>query len=219
MPKKKKGFFVTFEGGEGSGKDSVQKYLVKYLRDKDYEVISTKEPGGTLIGQQIRKILVDRNNSEMHPLTELLFYITNRNQNIEEQIKPALNSGKIIVSSRHAESSVAYQGAARKIGIPLVNKLNKIACKNIKPDIIFFLDVEPRAGLLRVLKQDRGDESKKGMLDRIESEKLDFHKTLRKQYNKMAKDNKRFIKIDTTNLSLEEVQEKVVEIISKKLGL
>lgn len=216
IKKNRQSFFITFEGPDGSGKDTAIQNLARYLKKSGHQVLLTKEPGGSKIGRQIRKILIDPKNTEMDKLTELLFYIANRNQNIEEQIRPALKQGKIVISSRHADSSVAYQAAARKIDVSLVNKLNKIACKEILPDLSIILDVDSQVGLDRAKDRDDG-EIKKGQKDRFEKESLEFHKRVRKQYRKMAKTARRFVLLDTTNLNIDKMNKKVIEIVKKRL--
>lgn len=218
VKKNRQSFFITFEGPDGSGKDTAIQNLARYLKKSGHQVLLTKEPGGSKIGRQIRKILIDPKNTEMDKLTELLFYIANRNQNIEEQIRPALKEGKIVISSRHADSSVAYQGAARKIDLTLVNKLNKIVCKEVKPDLTIILDVDSKVGLNRAKNRDDG-EIRKGQRDRFEKENLDFHQRVRKEYLRMAKTAKRFILLNTTNLNIEKMNKKVIEIVKNRLKI
>lgn len=213
---KHKGFFITLEGNEGSGKGTLIRDLSNWLESKKYNVFLTREPGGTKIGEKIRSILVDKKNGEMHPMTELLLYIANRNQNINEYVKPKIGKGCIVLSDRCLDSSVAYQGAGRQIDLKIVHELNDIAIGEYLPDLTIILLVDPKTGLLRKVKQ-QTSEASIGDLDRIEEEKLEFHTRLYEQYKKLSKTHKRFCLIDTTTITPAEVLEKVKNLFSKKV--
>ena len=138
--------FITFEGGEGSGKTTQINLLKKVLQKKDHHVLITREPGGTTIGDQIRHILLDPKNKKMVPLTELLLYEAGRSQHVQEKILAALKKNIVVISDRYADASTVYQGYARKLSSNLVSKLNAIATSDLKPDLTIILDCPPKDG-------------------------------------------------------------------------
>ena len=134
------GYFITFEGGEGTGKTTIITYLSKYLKDKGYDVISTREPGGIEIAEQIRRIILDVKNTKMDYRTEALLYAASRTQHLAEKVIPALNENKIVLCDRYLDSSLVYQGIARNLGIENVLKVNMFALEYM-PNLTFFIDV------------------------------------------------------------------------------
>lgn len=198
-----KGYLITFEGCEGSGKTTQAKRLHSYLIDKGYECILTHEPGGTKISEKIRDILLSKKNTTLFPMTELLLYLSSRYQHTKEIVEPAINQGKVVISDRYADSSVAYQGAARNIPHKLVKKLNKIATDGLIPNLTFLIDIEPKKGLLRL-------EGK----DRIETEELVFHKNVRKCYLSMAEEEKERIKILDGSKSEKHLFSEIIKILN-----
>ena len=197
-----RGIFITFEGGDGSGKTSQINLLRQYFIEKGKEVIITREPGGTQISETIRNIILDINNKEMSDLTEALLYAAARAQHVQEIIQPAIEAGKVIICDRFVDSSVVYQGYARNIGIEKITEINHIATNGLTPDKTFYLDLEASIGLSR--KKNQTD------LDRLEVEKLEFHERVIEGYRTLAKKYEdRIIKIDAT-LSVEEIHEIVV---------
>lgn len=181
MTSRRKGLFISLEGGEGSGKSTQARLIKKYLMQKGFQVITAIEPGGTEIGNQIRVILLSSANQKMAPLAELFLYLSSRAQIVQEVIEPAVNQGKAVICDRYADSSVAYQGMGRKLGVNMVEQLNTIATRGLQPDITFFFDIEPRLGLIRKAK------SVLGKMDRLEKEQLAFHRRVRKGYIALAK--------------------------------
>ena len=163
-----KGYLITFEGPEGSGKTTVMKRLAEYLELKGYNVIKTREPGGTVISEKIRGIILDINHKEMAPETEALLYAASRTQHIVEVIKPNIEKGNIILCDRYLDSSLVYQGYARGLGIEKVLEINKYAVENSLPDLTIFFDIKPRIGLNRIKDNHR-------VQDRLDLEKLEFH--------------------------------------------
>ncbi|HKL93998.1 MAG TPA: dTMP kinase [Clostridia bacterium] len=181
-----KGTFITFEGCEGVGKSTQLDMLHDYLRRTKQEAIFTREPGGTSISEQIRKIIMSIGNKEMHPLTEALLYAASRAQHVNEVIRPALNAGKIVICDRFIDSSIAYQGCARGLGIELVRQINAPAIEDCIPDITIFIDLSP-ADAFRTVKK----------TDRLEQENSDFHSMVYRAYvNEAEKSNGRVIKIE-----------------------
>lgn len=178
--------FITFEGVEGSGKSTQIRLLEKTLQKMGHETIVTREPGGSKIGDQIREILLNKENKEMLSMTELLLYVAGRAQHVYQVIQPALKEGKIVLSDRFADSSAAYQGAARAIDEATLKKIHELAIKNFQPDLTFLLDLPAQQGLKRI----RGA---RGRLDRLEEEALAFHEKVRLGYLALAKkEPKRF---------------------------
>lgn len=203
--------FITFEGIEGCGKTTQVKRFAKRLKGLGISLITTLEPGGTRIGKDIRKILLDSRNRNLSPLTELFLYAADRAQHVEELIKPALDEGKWVICDRFFDATVAYQGIARGQDMELIGILNEEATQGIQPDITFLLDCPVHMGLNRALERNEA-QSQKGQ-DRFEREALDFHRAVREGYLELARKNQdRFVIIDTT-LPKDEVEEKIFQHI------
>jgi len=179
-----RGLFLTFEGGEGSGKTTQLKALLAHLRALGREAIETRDPGGTPIGNQIRQLLLDGENARMVALTELLLYEASRAQLVREVIRPALADGRIVLCDRFTDSTVAYQGDGRGLEPDLITHLNQLAADGLRPDCTFLLDLDPAAGLRRAgerLSQVRGRR------DRLEEEVLEFHQRVRAGFQAIAR--------------------------------
>lgn len=172
------GLFISMEGPDGAGKTTQIELLNKYLSERGYEVIITREPGGTRISEAIRGIILNKDFNEMNDVTELLLYAAARAQLVAEVIKPALSSGKAVISDRFVDSSVVYQGIARGLGINMVYDVNSYALQGVMPHFTFLLDLPAEAGLARKKKQ--------AELDRMEMQTLDFHKKVAEGYRKLA---------------------------------
>ncbi len=172
------GLFISMEGPDGAGKTTQIELLNKYLSERGYEVIITREPGGTRISEAIRGIILNKDFNEMNDVTELLLYAAARAQLVAEVIKPALSSGKAVISDRFVDSSVVYQGIARGLGINTVYDVNSYALQGVMPHFTFLLDLPAEAGLARKKKQ--------AELDRMEMQTLDFHKKVAEGYRKLA---------------------------------
>jgi dTMP kinase len=178
-----KGRFITFEGPEGSGKTTQLKLLAERLRAGGHDVVETQEPGGTDIGRQIRKILLDPASTALRPTAELLLMFASRAQNIDEVILPALAAGKIVLCDRFTDSTLAYQGAGRGLGADVVYDLDRIACRGLVPHLTLLIDIESAAGLARA-KQTR-----------MEEQPLSFHRTVREAFLQLASEDSRRIKL------------------------
>lgn len=174
-----RGRFLTFEGGDGSGKTTQMRLLAARLREQGREVVETVEPGGTAIGNQIRRILLDRANIEMCPTSELLLYFAARAQNLEELILPAVERGAIVLADRYTDSTLAYQGGGRGFSESVVLGLHQIACKGVWPELTLYIDVEPELGLAR---RNATDE-----VNRLDAEALEFHRRVRDAYLRVAR--------------------------------
>ena len=203
-----KGLFITFEGIEGCGKSTQAKLLRGYLEKKGYSVFLTREPGGPKISEAIRGLLLSTDNKEMLPETEVLLYMASRSQHTGEWIIPALEKGKMVISDRYYDSTLAYQGAARRIDIKLIDTITKFATFELKPDITFLVDLPAEIGLSRISKQDA---------DRLEMESIEFHKKVRAGFIEIAKREKeRYIIVDGTK-SVEEIHNEIMKIMKVKL--
>ena len=203
-----KGLFITFEGIEGCGKSTQAKLLRGYLEKKGYSVFLTREPGGPKISEAIRGLLLSTDNKEMLPETEVLLYMASRSQHTGEWIIPALEKGKMVISDRYYDSTLAYQGAARRIDIKLIDTITKFATFELKPDITFLVDLPAEIGLSRISKQDA---------DRLEMESIKFHKRVRVGFIEIAKREKmRYIVVDGTK-SVEEIHNEIIDIMEDKL--
>lgn len=203
--------FVTFEGGEGSGKSSCLTKVAKDLQNAGYEVLITREPGGTPISEQIRNVILDKANTDMDPMTEALLYAASRRQHLVQKILPALREGKIVLCDRYLDSSLAYQGGARGLGIEKILALNQYAIDGQYPDLTLFFDLEPEVGLERI------EENSSREVNRLDLEKLSFHHKVRDSFLKlMEMFPDRYVRIDASK-SCEEVENSALEQIIKRL--
>ncbi|MBQ1384688.1 MAG: dTMP kinase [Firmicutes bacterium] len=173
----KRGIFISFEGPDGSGKSTQIRLLTEYCREKGLEAVTVREPGGTAISEKIREIILDKKNSEMSPVAEALLYAASRAQLVEQIIRPALEEGKMVLSDRFMDSSIAYQGYGRGLGDG-VRIINEFAVRDLQPDLTFFLDLDPVKGKQRVLKE--------GEPDRLESEAMTVHRAVYEGYKKLS---------------------------------
>ena len=171
--------FITLEGPEGSGKTSQLPRLADYLREQGYDVLTTREPGGTIIGDQVRAVLTRLDNTAMQPRTDILLFLAARAQLVEEVIRPALAQGKIILSDRYADSTLAYQGYGHGVDLALLRLLLDFATGGLRPDLTLLLDVDPAVGLSR-------RRSSGGEWNRLDAYALEFHQRVRQGYLTMA---------------------------------
>lgn len=202
--------FITLEGPEGSGKTSHIPYLVEYLREKEYIVFPTREPGGTSISEQIRGILHDLKNAEMHPHTETLLYQAARAQIVEQVIRPRLAAGEIVISDRYADSTIAYQGYGHQQNINEVRTLVKYATGGLVPDLTLLLDIDVEAGLDR--KTQNGAE-----WNRLDAYTVEFHQRVRAGYLEMVKQEPRRWVVVNASQEWEKVQATIREKILNRL--
>ena len=203
--------FITIEGPEGSGKTTAVNYAVGKLEEMGYQIVRTREPGGTPIAEQIRNVILDKANTSMDKRTEALLYAAARRQHLVEKVWPALKEGKIVICDRYLDSSLAYQGGARKLGVDNVLEVNMFATEGTFPDLTLLFDIEPELGLARIsANADRE-------VNRLDLEKLDFHRTVRNTFLELAKRYpERFVIIDASQ-SKEEVANKTLEVILSRL--
>ena len=203
--------FITFEGGEGSGKSSVMKEIAKKLEKEGKEIVLTREPGGTPIAEEIRNVILDKANTNMDARTEALLYAASRRQHLVEKVWPALKEGKIVLCDRFLDSSLAYQGGARGLGIDEILDVNLFATEGFFPNLTLLFDIEPEAGLKRIAAN-AGRE-----VNRLDLEKIDFHHRVRNNFLALAKRySDRYVIIDASK-PFEEVIEAAYQEICKRL--
>lgn len=209
MPKKQ-GYFISLEGNDGSGKSTQARMLAENLSKCGHDVLLTREPGGTRVGEKIRELLLDRENTDMDDLTEAMLYAAARAQHVRQVILPAIQQGQLVVSDRFVDSSLAYQGVGRGLGIEEVRNINAPAVKGCMPNTTVFLKVDPELGMRR-----RTNASEK---DRLEQEGKDFHQRVAEAFDQFAESNPRFLvipsmdnKADTAKLVFEQVKQRLAQ--------
>ena len=205
----KKGLFITLEGPDGSGKSTVADILCKKLVDMNIEVVHTREPGGIDIAEQIRSIILDPKNIKMDSRTEALLYAASRRQHLVERVIPALKEKKLVLCERFLDSSIAYQGFARKIGEKEVKDINMFAIDEFMPSLTIYLDIDAKKGIKRI--------ENRASKDRLDKESIKFHNNVVKGYRKIVDKNKSRIKIVNADQDLEKVVEDCMKIIIKYL--
>ncbi len=204
-----KGLFISVEGSDGSGKSTQLENIKKYYENKGVTILATREPGGTKISEKLRTILLDKANTEMSPVTEMMIYAASRAQLVEEVIKPALERGEVVICDRFIDSSIAYQGYGRGLG-DMVESVNLYAVGGVMPDLTIFLDLDPELGRQRV-KSRYGQEQ----MDRLEQEKMDFHYRVYEGYKALAKAYPdRIVSIDASR-SIEEMRDDIYAKLDK----
>ncbi len=204
--------FITFEGIEGSGKTSQIQSIKAHLTQQGHDVIATREPGSSDIGTQIRSILLDSRNKGLDPLAELLLYMADRAQHLNETIKPAMTAGKVILCDRYFDATLAYQGYARGLDINLISKLHKMAFSDVRPDMTLLLDLPAEIGLARAWQQIENGQ-RTGKETRFEEEALAFHTKVRSGYLTLAAQEPQRFKIIDASASKEQVQREIIAVI------
>ncbi|GFZ94186.1 dTMP kinase [Okeania sp. KiyG1] len=217
------GKLIVFEGVEGGGKTTQIQLLRNWLLEKkqssklfskfidiDLEVIVTREPGGTKLGQALRELLLntDISGEQIQEKAELLLYAADRSQHIEKLVKPYLEKGAIVLCDRFTDSTIAYQGYGRGLDLDLIQKLNHIATGGLKSDLTFWLDIDVKIGLTRA--------KNRGKIDRMEQADIQFHQRVQQGYQELAKNNPSIVRIDA-NLTTDKIQEQIQEVLMKKL--
>jgi len=197
--------FITLEGPEGSGKSTQIKRLAKRLEAMGYPVITTREPGGTPIGDQIRQVLMRMENKELHPRTEILLFLAARAQLVEQLIKPALQDGKIILCDRYGDSTLAYQGYGHGLDLEKLRQMLDFATDHLKPDLTVLLDLDVKTGLMRKKVEDEWN--------RLDAYEVLFHERVRQGYLNLAKEEPERWRIVDASKGVEAVQEDLFRII------
>ena len=208
----KKGLLVSLEGPDGAGKSSVLEALVPILEENGHQVVTTREPGGVPISEAIREVILDQKNTEMDGKTELLLYIASRRQHLIEKVLPALESGKLVIMDRFIDSSVAYQGFGRGLGVSDIEWLNRFATDDLKPDVTLYFDLDVEEGLARIAR------NKNREVNRLDLEGLDMHKRVRQGYlYAFENEPDRIVKIDASQ-TLESVVQDSLAVLNKRLN-
>ncbi|MDR4950265.1 dTMP kinase [Neobacillus cucumis] len=205
---KENGIFITFEGPDGAGKTTIINLIAKELND----VLLTREPGGIEIAEQIRRVILDKENTAMDSRTEALLYAAARRQHLIEKVKPALEEGKIVLCDRFVDSSLAYQGYARGLGMDEVYAINEFAIEDLMPDLTIYFDIEPELGITRISKN-KGRE-----VNRLDLENLDFHRKVREGYQLlMERFPDRIVRIDASG-TVDEVFENTLNVMRGRIA-
>lgn len=203
------GLFVTFEGVEGCGKSTQARLLTEYLTARGIDNLLTREPGGPAISEAIRKLLLDPDYKEMLPETEMLLYMASRSQHTGEWILPAIKQGKVVISDRYYDSTIAYQGAARQLDYGIIDTLTGFATYNTEPDLTFLIDVPVQIGRDRI---------KSRALDRLEQETMAFHEKVRAQYFIIAHKHAYRYHVINGNHTISQIHEQIVQQMIKCLA-
>ncbi|WP_367667792.1 dTMP kinase [Paenibacillus sp.] len=204
------GWFITLEGGEGAGKSSAIELLTNKLKQQELDVVVTREPGGVRIAEKIRSIILNPEHTEMDARTEALLYAAARRQHLVEVVVPAIERGAIVLCDRFVDSSLAYQGYARRLGMEDVWEINRFAIHDMMPDITFWLDIDPQAGLNRIAANQNRE------VNRLDQEQLAFHEAVREGYDQIAKQHpERIVQLDATQ-TLTEISKQMYDILCER---
>jgi dTMP kinase len=209
--------FITIEGGEGAGKTTLIEKLATVLESRGYEVVKTREPGGSRLSNHIRQWLLNREaDLPIGYKAELLLFLAARAQHLDELIKPALEEGKVVICDRFNDSTVVYQGLGRGLGMDYVSQLCDLVSENKIPDITLFLDVEPQVGLMRTRNAHK-ENARQGEVDRIEAERLDFHERVRQGFLRLAKQYPERIHVIDANQGVDAVFRQAKQILENSI--
>lgn len=206
------GIFITIEGPEGSGKTTVAKKLVDSLNNEGYKTLYTREPGGVGIAEKIRDIILDVNNTNLDPRCEALLYAASRRQHLVEKVIPALQKDYIVICDRFIDSSLAYQGYARDLGIDEVYDINMFAINGTWPDVTILLDIDPEVGLERIMKNRQGE------VNRLDLESINFHNKVHHGYQLVKEKYANRISLVDGNKTPDEVYNEVYRIVKNKIN-
>lgn len=210
------GTFLTFEGIDGCGKTTQLELLRDYLRRQELPVVVTREPGGTPLGERVRALVLSRASRGMDPRTELLLLFAARAQNVKQVIAPALAAGKVVLSDRFTDASVVYQGYGRGLPRSFIRQLDRFACRGVKPDLTFVIDINPRTSVRRALRRNRraaADEA------RFESEARAFYQRVRQGYRALARAEPRRVRVVDGEDSIQNIHRTIVALAAARLGL
>ncbi len=208
-----KGKFITFEGPEGAGKTSVLEMLMKEINETKMDVVFTREPGGIHISEKIREVILNKNHTEMDPRTEALLYAAARRQHLAERVIPAIDNGRTVFCDRFIDSSLAYQGHARGLGIEEVLSINDFAINGLMPDLTFYFKIDPKIGLQRISKNSEREKN------RLDLENLSFHQKVQEGYEKVIDMFPERIVVIDAQRSLQEVVKDVKKVLKKMTSI
>ncbi|WP_226671303.1 dTMP kinase [Metabacillus litoralis] len=203
------GKFITFEGPEGAGKTTVLELLMKELTEANSDIVFTREPGGILIAEKIRDVILNKDHIEMDSRTEALLYAAARRQHLVEKVIPAINSGRNVFCDRFIDSSLAYQGYARGLGIDEVHSINEFAINGVMPDLTFYFKIDPKIGLERIAASSEREKN------RLDLEDLTFHQKVQEGYEKVIERYPERIVIINAEKSIEEVVAEVKQVLKE----
>ncbi len=206
------GLFISIEGPDGSGKTTIAKMVVDKLNSEGYKTLYTREPGGVRIAENIRDIILDVKNTNLDARCEALLYAASRRQHLVEKVIPAINDGYIVISDRFVDSSLAYQGYARGIGIDEVYSINMFAIDKTWPDLTILLDISPSVGLKRIM------ENRQNEINRLDLEDINFHNKVHQGYEIIKEKYKNRITLVDANKSVDEVFNQVYKLVKKKIN-
>lgn len=205
-----KGIFITIEGGEGAGKSTLIERLAHKMKERGQEVVITREPGGIPIAEQIRSVILDRKHTGMEARTEALLYAASRRQHLVEKVVPALQAGQIVICDRFIDSSLAYQGYARGLGMDEVWTINRFAVEGTMPDLTVYMDIDPKVGLARIRQSSERE------LNRLDLEELSFHERVREGYRLLLDQYpERILQVDAGNVP-DVVLAEVMKVIDRR---
>jgi dTMP kinase len=207
MKKKRPGLLITFEGIDGCGKSTQLKLFARYLERQGLRPVVTREPGGTALGEGVRRLLLPRASTGMDTRMEVLLYFAARAQNVAENILPALARGRIVLCDRFTDASLAYQGYGRGIELDFIRELHRVACRSLRPDLTLVVDIDPRTSVRRARKRNRGDGPDEG---RFEQEKLSFHRRVRKGYQELIRREPRRLELIPGEQGIEAIHQEIV---------
>ena len=211
MTNRRRGTFITFEGIDGSGKSTQLRMLAERMRAQGLPVVENVEPGGTPIGRQIRRILLDSANQDLCPTAEMLLMFAARAQNVDQWILPALGEGKTVLSDRFTDSTLAYQGVGRGLGTEIVLDVDRIACRGLVPDLTIYIDIDAVTGLTRAHARNRDDASEETRLD---EEEVGFYKKVREGYRAIAAEEPKRVRLIDGARSIDEIAADVWDAVS-----
>jgi len=210
--------FITFEGGDGTGKTTQLKALESYFHARGRACVSTREPGGTALGGMIREVLLEVGKQPITSPTELFLYLADRAQHVQEVILPAIDEGKIVLCDRYTDSTLAYQGYGRGIDLKLLRQLNESANRGVEPDLTVLFDGPVALGLSRTVKRQSHAGSTRGREDRFEREKVEFHEKVRAGFLAMARAEPARFRIIDASRPVEQVAREIQKIVDREIG-
>ncbi len=208
------GYFITLEGADGCGKSTQAHLLAEYLKNHGCPILLTREPGGTPLAEEIRRVILTPSSEPLTPLAEILLYAASRAQHVSQLIKPALAEGKIVISERFVDSSLAYQGWALGWDLKLIREINQIAAAGLEPDLTFLLDVNTERSISRLNNR---LEANRTQGDRIESRGFAFQEKVRQGYLKLARLNPRIVVVDAACKGVKEIHSELIQTLMDRL--
>ncbi len=206
------GFFLTFEGGEGGGKTTQAALLAEALRKRGHTVLLTREPGGTAVGQVLRRLVLEPDGPGLAPEAELLLLLADRAQHVREVILPGLHANRVVIADRFVDSTLAYQGYGRGLPLELLTTLNRLVCRACMPTLTFLLDVPVSVGLQRA-----GQRRKTAQADTFEAQTLDFHQRVRDGFSAVARAHPQRVRVIDADRPVDPIHQQIVSIVLERM--